>query len=90
MVSTWYVFSFRMVFFYLVSTGWILDIGLCENLINQNVAIQAVVAKDLPISPRFTPYDFLSRCKFGTLTTRELMVGFYLLTFSGFPLRTPE
>ena len=33
--------------------------------------------KDLPISPRFTPYDFLSRCKFNTLTTRQPMVDFF-------------
>ena len=31
-----YVLSFRMVFFYLVTTGWIFDIGLCENLISQS------------------------------------------------------
>ena len=46
-----------------------------------------VVTKDLPISPRFTPYDFLSRCKFSTLTIRQPMVEFYLLTFPRFPLR---
>ena len=34
------------------------------------ITILPVVTKDLPISPRFTPYDFLSRCKFSTLTTR--------------------
>ena len=28
------------------------------------VTILPVVTKDLPISPRFTPYNFLSRCKF--------------------------
>ena len=39
-----------------------------------NVAILPVDIKDLPISPRFTPYDFLSRCKFSTRTTRQLMV----------------
>ena len=52
-----------------------------------------VVTKDLPISaPRFTPYDFLSRCKFSTLTTRQLIrVEFYLLTFPRFfPLRKKE
>ena len=49
-----------------------------------------MVTKDLSISPRFLPYDFLSRCKFSTLTTRQLMVEFYLPTFSRFPLRTPE
>ena len=49
-----------------------------------------VVTKDLPISPRFTPYNFLSRCKFSTLTTRQLMVEFYLLTFPRFPLRKKE
>ena len=43
-----------------------------------------------PISPRFTPYDFLSRCKFSTLTTRQPMLEFYLLTFPRFPLRKKE
>ena len=33
---------------------------------------------------------FLSRCKFSTLTTRQPMVEFYLLTFSRFPLRKKE
>ena len=49
-----------------------------------------VVTKDLPISPGFTPYNFLSRCKFSTLTTRQPMVEFYLLTFPRFPLRKKE
>ena len=39
---------------------------------------------------RFTPYNFLSRCKFSTLTTRQPMVEFYLLTFPRFPLRKKE
>ena len=52
------------------------------------ITILPVVTKDLPISPRFTPYNFLSRCKFSTLlTTRQTMVEFYLLTFPRFPLR---
>ena len=54
------------------------------------ITILPVVTKDLPISPRFTPYDFLSRCKFGTLTTRQPIVEFYLLTFPRFPLRKKE
>ena len=54
------------------------------------IIILPVVTKDLPISPRFTPYNFLSRCKFGTLTTRQPMVEFYLLTFPHFPLREKE
>ena len=33
---------------------------------------------------------FLSRCKFSTLTTRQPMIEFYLLTFSRFPLRKKE
>ena len=38
MESTSYVSSFRMVFFYLVITGWIFDISLsCENSINQSI-----------------------------------------------------
>ena len=31
------------------------------------------------ISPRFTPYEFLSRCKFSNLTARQPMVEFSLL-----------
>ena len=54
------------------------------------ITILPVVTEDLPISPRFTPYDFLSRCKFSTLTIRQPMVEFYLLTFPRFPLRKKE
>ena len=54
------------------------------------ITILPVVTKDLPISPRFTPYNFLSRCKFSTLTTRQPMVEFHLLTFPRFPLRKKE
>ena len=54
------------------------------------ITILPVVTKDLPISPRFTPCDFLSRCKFSTLTTRQPMVEFYLLTFPRFPPRKKE
>ena len=54
------------------------------------ITILPVVTKDLPISPRFTPYIFLSRCKFSTLTTRQPMAEFYLLTFPRFPLRKKE
>ena len=42
------------------------------------ITILPVVTKDLPISPRFTPYGFLSRCKFSTLPTRQPMVEFYV------------
>ena len=34
--STSYVLSFRMVFFYLVTTGWIFDISFCDNSISQS------------------------------------------------------
>ena len=54
------------------------------------ITILPVVTKDLPISPRFAPYNFLSRCKFSTLTTRQPMVESYLLTFPRFPLRKKE
>ena len=54
------------------------------------ITILPVVTNDLPISPRFTPYDFLSRCKFSTLRTRQPMIDFYLLTFPRFPLRKKE
>ena len=54
------------------------------------ITILPVATKNLPISPRFTPYNFLSRCKFSTLATRQAMVEFYLLTFPRFPLRKKE
>ena len=37
MESTSYVFPLRKVFFYLVITGWIFDISLCDNSINQSI-----------------------------------------------------
>ena len=52
--------------------------------------ILPVVTKDLPISPGSRLTFFLSRCKFSTLTTRQPMVEFYLLTFPRFPLRKKE
>ena len=54
------------------------------------ITILSVVNKDLPISPRFTPYNFLSRCKFSNLITRQPVVEFYLLTFPRFPLRKKD
>ena len=49
---------------------------------NVAILLMPVITKDLPISPRFSRTIFLSRCKFSTLTTRQLMVDFYLLTLS--------
>ena len=43
MESTSYVLSFRMVFFYLVTTGWIFDVSLCEDSINQSVNIHIYI-----------------------------------------------
>ena len=37
MEGTSYVLSFRMVFFYLVTTGWIFDISLFKSSINQPI-----------------------------------------------------
>ena len=54
------------------------------------ITILPVVTKNIPISPQFTPYDFLSRCQFNNLTTRQPMVGVYLPTFPGFPLQKKE
>ena len=44
MESTSYVLSFRMVFFYLVTTGWIFYISLCENSIN---SIQSIIINNV-------------------------------------------
>ena len=54
------------------------------------ITVLPVVPKDLPISPRFTPYNFLSRCKFSTVTTHQPIDKFYLPTFPRFPLRKKE
>ena len=54
------------------------------------ITILPVATEDLPFPPRFTRYDFLSRCKFSNLATRQPMVEFYLLTFPRFPLRKKE
>ena len=42
------------------------------------------------LSPVHALIFFLSRCKFSTLTTRQPMAEFYLLTFPRFPLRKKE
>ena len=42
------------------------------------------------LSPVHALQFFLSRCKFSTLTTRQPMVEFHLLTFPRFPLRKKE
>ena len=41
------------------------------------------------LSPRFSPCDFLSRCKFGTLTPHQpiTLLEFFLLRLSSFPFR---
>ena len=43
--------------------------------------IITILPEGPPISPRFTPYEFLSRFKFSTPTTRQPMVELYLLAF---------
>ena len=108
-------------FFYLVTTGWIFDISLCENSVNQstNLRISSMLLlwyflsfflffhltysrwisslpscmwsqRIFPSLPGSRLTIFLSRCRFSTLTTRQLMVEFYLLTFPRFSLRKKE
>ena len=52
------------VLFYLTYGRWALKC-YC------NVAILLVVNERLLISSRFSPYEFLSRCKFSTFITRQ-------------------
>ena len=54
------------------------------------ITILPVVTKDLPISPRFTLYNFFIAMQVQHFTTRQPMVEFYLLTFPRFPLRNKE
>ena len=55
------------------------------------ITILPVVTKDLPISPRFTPYEFhRDASSASNLTTRQPMVEVYLLASPRFPLRKKE
>ena len=48
-----FLFSFRMVFFYLVTTGWIFGISvLCENSINQSKFERASLTDDPAVQQR--------------------------------------
>ena len=53
------------------------------------ITILPVVTKDFPIAHRFTPHELLSQSKSSTLTT-QVVIGFYLLTLSRFPLRKKD
>ena len=70
---------FFLFFFHLTYSRWTSSLPSC--LWSQRIF------PSLPVS-RLT--FFLTRCKFSTLTTRQPMVEFYLLTFPRFPLRKKE
>ena len=74
---TAYLFFFS--FFHLIYSRWTSSLPSC--LWSQRI---------FPSLPGSRLTIFLTRCKFSTLTTRQLMVGFYLLTFPRFPLRKKE
>ena len=67
------------VFFHLTYSRWTSSLPSC--LWSQRI---------FPSLPGSRLTFFLSRCKFSTLTTRQPMVKFYLLTFPRFPLRKKE
>ena len=56
------------------------------------ITILPVVTKDLPISPRFTPYDFFiaMQVQHSYNSSTNEWLNFYLLTFPRFPLRKKE
>ena len=76
-----FVFSFFLFlfFFHLTYSRWTSSLPSC--LWSQRI---------FPSLPGSRLTIFLSRCKFSTLTTRQPMVEFYLLTFPRFPLRKKE
>ena len=76
LVSFFFFFSF---FFHLTYSRWTSSLPTC--LWSQRI---------FPSLPGSRLTIFLSRCKFSTLTTRQPMVEFYLLTFPRFPLRKKE
>ena len=55
--------------------------GLNVSILTINM-VTTTITKNLPIPPRFTPYQFSSRCKLSILLTRQPMVKFYVLTLS--------
>ena len=72
-------FFFFFFFFHLTYSRWTSSLPSC--LWSQRI---------FPSLPGSCLTFFLSRCKFSTLTTRQPMVEFYLLTFPRFPLRKKE
>ena len=72
-------FLFSFFFFHLTYSRWTSSLPSC--LWSQRI---------FPSLPGSRLTFFLSRCKFSTLTTRQPMVEFYLLTFPRFPLRKKE
>ena len=72
-------FFFFFFFFHLTYSRWTSSLPSC--LWSQRI---------FPSLPGSRLTCFLSRCKFSTLTTRQPMVEFYLLTFPRFPLRKKE
>ena len=77
-IHTYPVDSFSF-FFHLTYSRWTSSLPSC--LWSQRI---------FPSLPGSRLTFFLSRCKFSTLTTRQPMVEFYLLTFPRFPLRKKE
>ena len=71
--------SFFFFFFHLTYSRWTSSLPSC--LWSQRI---------FPSLPGSRLTIFLSRCKFSTLTARQPMVEFYLLTFPRFPLRKKE
>ena len=74
-----YILFFLFFFFHLTYSRWTSSLPSC--LWSQRI---------FPSLPGSRLTIFLSRCKFSTLTTRQPMVEFYLLTFPRFPLRKKE
>ena len=74
-----YFLFFSFSFFHLTYSRWTSSLPSC--LWSQRI-FPSLLGSRLTI--------FLSRCKFSTLTTRQPMVEFYLLTFPRFPLRKKE
>ena len=70
---------FFFFFFHLTYSRWTSSLPSC--MWSQRI---------FPSLPGSRLTNFLSRCKFSTLTTRQPMVEFYLLTFPRFPLRKKE
>ena len=80
-----YIYIYNIYHYFFISLVTSIADGPHSILPVVTITITKEILISLSLSPRLTPYDFLSRCEFSTL-----IIEVYLLAFSRFPLRKKE